>query len=221
VIALSIAPDLKELWPPTVVGCLQYSARVEQHHTLLWNEIDTLCDQIIKTMNIDDIARQPHIHDTREAYKAVGKKPSRYRVSSEALLRRIIQGKGLYNVNTIVDINNLVSILSCFSLGSFNLDKIRPPAVFTIGAQNETYEGIGKGVINIEDLPVFRDSTGPFGSPTSDSDRTMVTLEAERLLTVIISFSGMTGEVNEYLDITTDRLARYSGGHSFEKRIIE
>jgi len=220
-INLSISPELKALWSPTLVGCLQYKARVEQHNELLWNEIDALCDEIRHTMTIDDIARQPHIRDTREAYKATGKKPSRYRVSPEALLRRIIQGKGLYRVNTIVDINNLVSILSRFSLGSFNLDRIQPPVVFGIGAENETYTGIGKGVINIEDLPVFRDSAGAFGSPTSDSERAMVTPGAERFLTVIISFSGILYEVREYLDITADLLWRYAGVHSFEQQIVE
>ncbi|MCX6235061.1 MAG: phenylalanine--tRNA ligase beta subunit-related protein [Bacteroidetes bacterium] len=219
-IEIAISDQLKKLWPMTAVGCLQYFARVGQHQSDLWNEINAICDQIIKELSIEDIAHLPHVHDTREAYKAVGKKPSRYRVSSEALLRRIIQGKGLYKVNSIVDINNLVSILSHFSLGTFNLDKIQPPIEFDIGKENETYTGIGKGLINIEDLPVFRDTDGPFGSPTSDSERAMVTPEAERFLTVIISFSGKT-DLNSTIDMLIDNLAKYSGGYSFDKRIVE
>jgi DNA/RNA-binding domain of Phe-tRNA-synthetase-like protein len=190
-IPISISKHLKTLWQDTVVGYVVYNAEVTQHNPELWKEIDLLCKEIEDSTSIEDIAKLPHIHDTREAYKSCGKKPSRYRVSSEALLRRIIQGKGLYQVNTIVDINNYISLKSHFSLGSFNLEKVEPPIVFDIGNPGETYEGIGKGIINIENLPVFRDQLGAFGSPTSDSERAKVTLDAKKFLTVVISFSGI------------------------------
>jgi DNA/RNA-binding domain of Phe-tRNA-synthetase-like protein len=218
-IDLSVSAHLKELWPMTAVGCIQYHAIVKEFNAGLWKEIDELCEQIRANISIDDIAPLPHIHDTREAYKAVGKKPSRYRVSSEALLRRIILGKGLYKVNTIVDINNLVSLITHLSLGTFDADKIQPPVEFAIGKENETYTGIGKGLINIDDLPVFRDQSGSFGSPTSDSERTMVTLDTTHLLTVIISFSG-ADDLTRFMDILIEKLVRYSGGHSFEKKIF-
>jgi len=183
----------------------------------LWSEIDLLCGEVQQTISIEDIAQLPHIHDTREAYKACGKKPSRYRVSSEALLRRIVQGKGLYKVNTIVDINNFISIKSHFSLGTFNLDKIKPPIVFDIGKPGETYEGIGKGLINIEKLPLFRDQEGAFGSPTSDSERAKVMLDTERLLTVIISFSGKD-DVLEVVETLKDKLGLFAGAEIYEFR---
>lgn len=197
---LLISKQLKTIWPHTAIGTLQYEAVVTEHSDELWKEIDALCEAIQNNITIEDIAQLPHIHDTREAYKACGKKPSRYRVSSEALLRRVIQGKGLYRVNTIVDINNLVSLKSHFSLGTFDLQMIEPPLVFDIGLPGETYEGIGKGEINIASLPLFRDQIGPFGSPTSDSERAKVTLASRKFLTVIISFSGEKDlqEVMEY-----------------------
>ena len=207
---LLISSRLQSLWPDTAVGYVVYDAKVSEHDPGLWGEIELLCNEVQQSIVIEDIAKLPHIHDTREAYKACGKKPSRYRVSSEALLRRIIQGKGLYKVNTIVDINNFVSIKSHFSLGTFNLNKIEPPITFDIGNKGETYEGIGKGIINIEKLPLFRDQKGAFGSPTSDSERAKVTLDASRLLTVIISFSGEE-DVKEVLELLKDKLVEYAG----------
>jgi len=216
-IDLSISSHLKSLWPDTVVGYVIYDATVTKHNPQLWSEIDLLCGEVQQTISIEDIAQLPHIHDTREAYKACGKKPSRYRVSSEALLRRIVQGKGLYKVNTIVDINNFISIKSHFSLGTFNLDKIKPPIVFDIGKPGETYEGIGKGLINIEKLPLFRDQEGAFGSPTSDSERAKVMLDTERLLTVIISFSGKD-DVLEVVETLKDKLGLFAGAEIYEFR---
>lgn len=207
-IELSISEHLKSLWPDTVVGFILYDAKPTEFDSGLWKEIDLLCEEIQNSISIEDIAKLPHIHDTREAYKACGKKPSRYRVSSEALLRRIVQGKGLYKVNSIVDINNYVSIKSHFSLGTFNLDKIEAPIEFDIGKSGETYEGIGKGIINIEKLPLFRDRISAFGSPTSDSERAKVTLDAQRFLTVIISFSG-EDDVAEVLELLQVKLMTY------------
>jgi len=206
---LSISLQLRALWPDTSVGWIVYKARVTDYNAELWLEIDDLCSEIQSRVSIEDIAHLPHIHDTREAYKACGKKPSRYRVSSEALLRRIIQGKGLYKVNTIVDINNLISIKSNFSLGTFNLENIQPPIVFDIGESSETYQGIGKGIINIEKLPVFRDTLGSFGSPTSDSERAKVTLDSKNFLTVVISFSS-DNEVLTALSMLQNRLELYA-----------
>jgi len=207
---LSISSRLKSLWPVTVVGFVVYDAKVTDHNPELWQEINSLCNEVQNTISIEDIAKLPHIHDTREAYKACGKKPSRYRVSSEALLRRIVQGKGLYKVNTIVDINNYISIKSNFSLGTFNIKKIEPPIVFDIGKPGETYEGIGKGIINIEKLPLFRDRKGAFGSPTSDSERAKVTLDTKQFLTVIISFSG-EDDVEKTIEMLMGKLERYAG----------
>ena len=131
----------------------------------------------------------PNIKESRAAYKAFGKDPSRYRVSSEALIRRIGQGKGLYEVNTVVDVNNLISIESGFSAGSYDVEKLGDRLVFRIGKKGETYQGIGKDEVNIEALPVLSDEEGAIGSSTSDSRRAMITEDAREVLTLIYSFS--------------------------------
>lgn len=218
-IDISISDRLRSTWSKTAIGVLSYDANAQPGSKGLWEEINKVCDEISSSLSIEDIAKQPAICDTREAYKACGKKPSRYRVSSEALMRRIILGKGLYRVNNIVDINNLISIKSGFSLGSFNLVKIAPPVVFDIGNEGETYEGIGKGIINISHLPLFRDQLGPFGSPTSDSERAKVTLEARSFLTVVISFSGKD-RLSETIDLLEGVLSQYTDAEGFVREIV-
>ena len=127
---------------------------------------------------------------TRAAYKALGKDPARYRGSAEALLRRIIAGKGLPRINSVVDIINLVSVESRLPVGLYDLAHVSGDIVFRAGRAGETYKGIGKYDLNLEGLPVFSDALGPHGSPTSDSERTMVTPETKHVLAIIILFAG-------------------------------
>jgi DNA/RNA-binding domain of Phe-tRNA-synthetase-like protein len=136
------------------------------------------------------VLEAPQVLATRAAYKALGKDPSRYRGSAEALLRRVIAGKGLPEINAVVDVINLVSVESRLPVGLYDLDHVSGDVVFRVGRAGESYPGIGKYDLNLEGLPVFCDATGPHGSPTSDSERTMVTNETKRVRAVIVSFSG-------------------------------
>jgi DNA/RNA-binding domain of Phe-tRNA-synthetase-like protein len=147
----------------------------------------------------------------RSAYKALGKDPSRYRGSAEALLRRVLSGKGLYQINSVVDINNLVSLESLNPAGAYDLEKFTSPIELRVGAAGENYKGIGKDVINIENMPVFADATGTFGSPTNDSERAMVSLETKKILMVVFSFTGPEG-LEPWMQRAGNLLRRYSGG---------
>ena len=162
----------------------------------------------------------PGIKESRAAYKAFGKDPSRYRVSSEALIRRIGQGKGLYEVNTVVDVNNLISIESGFSAGSYDADKIGEELTFRIGLPGETYKGIGKNEINIEALPVLADEEGAIGSSTSDSERAMITEEAQEVLTLVYCFSE-NGDLKKVLEKGKEYLEKYAGAEEIESWIVE
>jgi len=127
---------------------------------------------------------------TRAAYKALGKDPARYRGSAEALLRRVIAGKGLPRISNVVDVINLVSVESRLPVGLYDLAHVQGDIVFRAGRAGESYKGIGKYDLNLEGLPVFCDAVGPHGSPTSDSERTMVTLATTKVIAIIISFGG-------------------------------
>ena len=160
----------------------------------LWEEINTFTRELTSTTQPEDIKLQPAIAATREAYKRCGKDPSRYRPSGEALCRRILRGISLYQIDTLVDLINLVSIRFGYSIGGFDADKIVGDAlVLGIGKAGEPYEGIGRGELNIEGMPVYRDAVGGIGTPTSDNERTKLELGTTHLLTIINGYSGKEG----------------------------
>jgi len=208
---IQISEELKSICPNVVLGCIQAVVKLKEMDKNLLEEINTFCLQINKNTSMEQIAGMPEIIDAREAYKSLGKSPSRYRVSSEALLRRVVQGKGLYQINNVVDINNLVSLRSHYSVGTYDLDKLEPPIFFTVGGEGQTYKGIGKELINIENMPVFTDSAGNFGGPTSDSERAMITMNTSKILMNIISFSGDKG-IGEYINYASELLVKYAEG---------
>lgn len=170
-----ICEELKKICPEISLGCIQANVDVESSNNNLWKEINDYCEVLKKEIHIENLASLPRIKDGREIYKKLGKVPGKYRLSSEALIRRILQGKGIYKVNNIVDINNLISLKSKFPVGSYNIKNLHSPISLMIGKEGEQYKGIGKGDISIENLPVLTDSIGSFGSPTSDSERAMIT----------------------------------------------
>lgn len=217
---LVIDSSMKELWPAVRVGCLQYRAAVEKKNEEMWKYLKRDIVKKVKDAIFDyGINEIPNIKESRAAYKAFGKDPSRYRVSSEALIRRIGQGKGLYEVNTVVDVNNLISIESGFSVGSYDAAKIEDELVFRIGREGETYKGIGKDEIRIDCLPVLSDEKGAIGSSTSDSERAMITEDAKEVLTLIYSFSE-SADLEAALDYGKKYLEKYAGAREVESWIV-
>ena len=218
---LVIDSRMKELWPAVRVGCLQYQVQVERKNPELWaylkKEIYKKAKDAIFDYGVNEI---PNIKESRAAYKAFGKDPSRYRVSSEALIRRIGQGKRLYEVNTVVDVNNLISIESGFSVGSYDADRMGEDLVFRIGEAGETYKGIGKEEIKIDALPVLADKQGAIGSSTSDSERAMITEDAEEVLTLIYSFSD-NQDLEKALESGRRYLEQYAKTSGIQSWIVE
>ena len=218
---LVIDSHMKELWPAVRVGCLQYQVQVEKKNPELWaylkKEIYKKAKDAIFDYGVNEI---PNIKESRAAYKAFGKDPSRYRVSSEALNRRIGQGKGLYEVNTVVDVNNLISIESGFSVGSYDTARMGEDLVFRIGEAGETYKGIGKEEIKIDALPVLADEQGAIGSSTSDSERAMITEDAQEVLTLIYSFSD-NQDLEKALESGRRYLEQYAKASGIQSWIVE
>ena len=219
--SLVIDSHMKELWPAVRVGCLQYQVQVEKKNPELWaylkKEIYKKAKDAIFDYGVNEI---PNIKESRAAYKAFGKDPSRYRVSSEALIRRIGQGKGLYEVNTVVDVNNLISIESGFSVGSYDAARMGEDLVFRIGEAGETYKGIGKEEIKIDALPVLADEQGAIGSSTSDSERAMITEDAQEVLTLIYSFSD-NQDLEKALESGRRYLEQYAKTSGIQSWIVE
>lgn len=184
----------------------------------LWQEIEHFTQEYRQRYTTESIKTMRPIQATREAYKRCGKDPSRYRPSAEALCRRILKGSPLYQIDTIVDLINVVSIASGYSIGGFDADKIEGDTLtLGIGRAGEPYEGIGRGELNIEGMPVYRDARGGIGTPTSDNERTKLTLQTTRLLTIINGYSGEDGlrEAGDYMQELLRRYAGSDGGQAF------
>lgn len=212
---VTISDNLKAKVPGLVLSCIECDVIVSSDCNSLWEKIEEKTGQLSRTLQVEQISRLPAIAASRLGYKACGKDPARYRLSAEALLRRVVQGKGLYKVNNVVDLLNLVSITTGFSIGGYDADKVEGTIVFDTGGIDEPYQGIGRGMLNIEFLPVFRDKYGAFGSPTSDSVRTAVTSQTRRFLMMIVDFG--TPELLEEATVLAMKLLQaYSSGTNME-----
>lgn len=215
---ITIDPALKKVAPHLTLGIVTARVEVSEHDDVLWKEIDAYCIALVKKQAMDTLVQQSPIATLRNAYKALGKDPLRYRSSADALTRRIFQGKGLYHINTIVDCNNLLSLETLHSCGCYDMERLTSPVSFTIGKTGQCYKGIGKDMIQIGDLPVFSDAKGPFGSPTSDSERAMITLETKQVMLVIIAFDG-DKKLPDYLERASSLLADYAFATDIETSI--
>lgn len=185
---ISFQKEFLDKIPSIRLGCIQCQVSIVPSDAKIFKFSKEIVSQIQSELTVETISQKPTIKSTKEAYRLLGKDPSRYRPSAEALTRRIVNGKDLYHVNNVVDLLNLVSLESGFSIGGYDSDKIDGAIEFGIGKTNEPYQAIGRGELNIENLPLFRDELGAFGSPTSDSTRTMVTDQTTTFLMVIIDF---------------------------------
>jgi DNA/RNA-binding domain of Phe-tRNA-synthetase-like protein len=216
---LSIDPGLKKKCPSVALGCVTAHVLTGDSSLELLGELDLCEGGILKTADPRAILEAPAISATRAGYRALGKDPARYRGSAEALLRRIISGKHFPSINCVVDIINLVSVESRLPIGLYDLAKVRADIVFRIGRRGETYKGIGKYDLNLEDLPVFCDAAGPHGSPTSDSERTMVTPSTESVAAMFISFGGPQ-PLEVWCRRMTGLMERYAEGRELRTEII-
>lgn len=190
-ITINISEEIRTLWPHFAGVALFAKVENNPHNESLWNEINAFSADYKATHEIEDIKTNAAIAATREAYKKFGKDPNRYRPSAEALRRRILRDLPLYEIDTLVDLVNLVSLRTGYSIGGFDAGKIEGDCLtLGIGKAGEPYEGIGKGILNIEGLPVYRDRVGGIGTPTSDHERTKISLQTTSFLALINGYSG-------------------------------
>ncbi|WP_262692108.1 B3/B4 domain-containing protein [Kordiimonas aestuarii] len=183
--AFTIDPRFQELGFAVHVGMLDFDIGVRESEEALVNAVADGARLRLEELMGEAASTDPVIANIRAAFKVCGKDPSRYRPSSESLTRRVIAGKGLYKVNNVVDSGNLVSLMTGIPVGCYDTGKIDGEIRLTIGDAGEAYEGIGRGIVNLEGLPILKDEAGPFGSPYSDSHRTAVTEGARKLTCVI------------------------------------
>ncbi|MDO5536439.1 MAG: phenylalanine--tRNA ligase beta subunit-related protein [Desulfovibrionaceae bacterium] len=218
--AIEIDREIAGLCPGICLGCLFYTASVTEDAAPVWQFYSAEVEPALKKRLAEtDLSAMPGIGEARRAFKACGADPGRYRVSSEALYRRVRQGKDLYRISSVVDANNLVSLETGFSLGSYDLGRIEGGILLRRGREGEYYTGIGKGEVPLCSMPLLSDRLGAFGSPVSDSPRSRITAETASVLTVIYGFSGQDA-VEKALELAAARLSALAGAAGITKLLV-
>ena len=205
-----VSSEIQTVCPEFVGACVEANVSNSPYCQPLWDEIDAMGNKYRSILTTESLKQLSGISATRRVYRACGKDPSRYRPASEALIRRQLTNKSLYQIDTLVDLTNLASIAYGYSIGGFDADKFHGDTLtLGIGRAGEPYEGISRGMINIEGLPVYRDAIGGVGTPTSDNERTKITLQTTHLVVLINGYDGNEANVKANAEYIQELLRKY------------
>lgn len=216
---IEIEAPIRAACPGLALGTVTARVRVRPEDSLLRTNLEKYSEGLRAELAGKELSQIEEIQALRRLYRGLGKDPTRYRGSSEALLRRIVGGKGLYFINTVVDICNRVSIETKHALGAYDLDCVKGRVKLRPAIAGEVYCGIGRGELNLEGLPVFSDDLGPFGSPTSDSERTKISLETKRMAFVIVACCRRE-RLPADMELTAELLRRFGEAVEVESGIV-
>lgn len=192
-IEITLSDQIKQACPDLHIAVIECDVTNTPSDPKLWDEITAFEKEFRSTYEMAQINKRLPIAATRAAYKVFGKDPNRYRPSAEALSRRVVKEMSLYRIDTLVDLINLVSLKTGFSIGGFDAEKVEGALELGVGRADEKFDAIGRGSLNIEGLPVYRDQVGGIGTPTSDEEKTKISLNTKKLLMIINGYSGMGG----------------------------
>ena len=205
-----VSREIEQLCPDFVGACVEARVRNSKYCQPLWDEINAMGDEFRATLTTETLKHISGIAATRKIYRTCGKDPSRYRPAAEALIRRQLKGRSLYQIDTLVDLINLASIRYGYSIGGFDADKFEGDTLtLGIGKKDEPYEGIGRGMMNIEGLPVYRDAKGGVGTPTSDHERTKIDINTSHLAVLINGYDGNEESVRANAVYIQELLRKY------------
>ena len=209
-----VSDEIENVCPAFIGAHVEIYVKNTIYSDGLWNEIHRWGEYYRQKLDTESLKNIPAIAATRLVYKACGKDPSRYRPAAEALIRRMLQGKDLYQINTLVDLVNLASIKYGYSIGGFDADKFHGTTLtLGVGKAGEPYEGIGRGNINIEGLPVYRDLSGGVGTPTSDNERTKIDMETTHLVVLVNGYDGNEENVRANAEYILQLAGTHCQGH--------
>lgn len=217
---IHISDQIRAVCPQLALAIIKANVKNSSTPEQFWMEMESETHTISATYSIEQINKRPEIEATRKVYKLLGKDPNRYRPSAEALCRRIVRGIDVYKVNTLVDIINLVSIRSGFSIGGFDIEKIQGDVELGVGTSEDEFEAIGRGILNVEGLPLYRDRVGGIGTPTSDNERTKILDGTTSLLMIINGYSGKVG-LEKAVEYSLELLRKYADLGEYEVKWIE
>jgi DNA/RNA-binding domain of Phe-tRNA-synthetase-like protein len=170
--------------------------------------LQTLAGGLARQYKDHPLGEIPTIKKIRGIFHKAGLDPTRYRPSSESLLRRAVKGKGLYFINSAVDLINYFSLKTLWPMGLYDVSRVKGPVTWRAGCARECYEGIGRDVLSLACFPLLVDQEGPFGSPVSDSMRTRVTLESDSILWITFAPPETTIPLHDF----AETMLRFCGG---------
>lgn len=220
-IQVDIDPRITAVCPEMCVGLVRANVVNSATCDELWAELEIAAQKVAAHYELLAINTRPAIAATRRLYKALGKDPGRYRVASEQLCRRIVKGLGLYRLTTLIDITNLVSMTSGYPISGLDADRIVGDRItMGVGQAGEAYEGIGRGPLNIEGMPVYRDTQGGIATPTSDEERTKFTPDTHTVQICINAF-GPEMPIEQAVNWTVSLLEKYAQATNVETRILK
>lgn len=200
----TLAPELRSIVRPGVIWWT--GASVIDHDSRL----DPLLAAAESSVRVSPPAESAAV---RTMYKRVGIDPTKTRPSNEALLRRVRKGGTIPRINSAVDVINWCSLECQLPYGLYDFGKVSGPVTMRLGVAGESYAGIRKDDVNVGGRITVADSTGPFGNPTSDSARTMVTTLATELLVVVYAPVEVSrAHLERVIALTAERLSRITGG---------
>jgi len=211
---LQLDESLKTRIPGVTFGMVTIQGvTVQERDERLWQQVETLCQQQAREFALEKLAEYAQIAAVRGLQKSFGFDPTRYRPSSEALLRRVLKGQGLYQINTAVDVNNLCSLEFLLPMCIYDLRNVAGQIVVRVGEPGEEYPGIGRQVFQIAHKVIIADDHGIMGSTVSDSERTKVTTATTDMLLAIYAPVGKDPRlIQQYAALAGKRMVEFNGG---------
>lgn len=193
---ITIKKEITDLLPSFNIHAFTMDVKVEDSK-VIDDKIKEVEKYINETYTLEEVLQIPSIKNARDSYKKLGKDPSRYRLACESLFRRLVKGNSLYRVNNAVDAGNILSIELAKSTAVLDYNKLQGDIYIRIGTSDDIYYGIGRGLINVSNIPLYVDEVSPFGSPTSDTERTMITSNTKTILLMVICFDDLNKDIIE------------------------
>jgi DNA/RNA-binding domain of Phe-tRNA-synthetase-like protein len=208
----ALAPELASIVRPGVIWWTGATVVLHEHR------LDPLLAEAEAKVRISPPAESAAV---RTMYKKVGIDPTKTRPSNEALLRRVRKGDPLPRINSLVDVCNWCSLEFQLPYGLYDVTALEPPVTLRMGHPGESYPGIRKDVVNVADRLTLADQGGPFGNPTSDSARTMVTEATTSVLAVVFAPAETApARLATVLEATAARLTEFAGGRQTLRAVI-
>src|SRR5947207_11359328 len=213
---LQLDEKLKTRIPGITFGMVTiHGVTVRKSDKRLSTQVEILSQRVASEFSLNRLSENEQIAAVRGLQKSFGFDPARYRSSSESLLRRVLKGQGLYQINTAVDVNNLCSLEFLLPMCSYDLHNVKGQVRVRIGEPGEEYPGIGRQVFQAENKVIIADDSGIMGSTVSDSERTKVSTETTDILLAIYAPANMDPRIIErYATLAGQRIVEFNGGQA-------